>query len=507
MVNLSAFIRFHALRSPDRLALVYEGQRISYGELDDRIARAADLLAARGIRTGDIVALFMKNSAAFFEIAFAASHLGAVFLPINFRLSREECEFIVNHAGARLVCADEEYSEIVCGLPDVLLLDDAAQKDLRSIVDPALPAVAISVRQPGDLMRLMYTSGTTDRPKGVMHSYDNFYWKCADHVIALEMTAQDRLLCVGPLYHVGAFDLPGVAIWWLGGSIVLHRQFDERAALAAIEAEKATCAWFAPTMVARMLALEADHDLSSFKWCIAGGERTPEKRIREFTRVFTHARFIDAFGLTETCSGDTLMEPGKEIEKIGSTGRALAHIEVTIRDDTGEMLPPGTEGEICLRGPKVTKGYWKDPAKTNNSFFADGWFRTGDIGYLDNDGFLFITDRKKDMIISGGENIASSEVERVIYQIPEVAECAVIGLPDRDWGERPAAVVVLRPGSQLTALEITSKCRENLAGFKVPKEIYLRDDLPRNPSGKVLKRVLRDEISRPRAADGNSKGG
>jgi acyl-CoA synthetase (AMP-forming)/AMP-acid ligase II len=499
VVNLSAFIRFHALRHPDRLALVYEGQRISYAELYDRIERTARLLAAKGIRAGDIVALFMKNSAAFFEIAFAASHLGAVFLPINFRLSREECAFIVGHAGVRLVCADEEFLDVVAGLPDVLVLGDAAQRDMRTIVDPALPAAPISIRQPGDLMRLVYTSGTTDRPKGVMHSYDNFYWKCADHVVALEMTAQDRLLCVGPLYHVGAFDLPGVAIWWLGGSIVLHRQFEERAALAAIEAEKATGAWLAPTMVARMLALDAQHDLSSFKWCIAGGERTPEQRIRAFTGVFTCARFIDAFGLTETCSGDTLMEPGKEIEKIGSTGRALAHVEVTIRDEAGHALPPGTEGEICLRGPKITKGYWKDPEKTKNSFFDDGWFRSGDIGYLDADGFLFITDRKKDMIISGGENIASSEVERVIYQIPEVAECAVIGLSDPQWGERPAAVVVLRPGCRLTAMEITARCREHLAGFKVPKEIHLRDSLPRNPSGKVLKRVLRDEIGR---ADG-----
>lgn len=496
MVNLSAFIHFHALRTPEHLALIYEGQRISYAEFDDRIEKTARLLASKGIEAGDIVAVFMKNSTAFLEIAFAASHLGAVFLPINYRLSREECEFIVGHAGAKLVIADEEFSGVVAGLPAAVLLDVAAQKDMRVLCRDDLPPASMAVRQPADLFRLMYTSGTTDRPKGVMHSYENFYWKCMDHVIGLGMSAQDRLLVVGPLYHVGAFDLPGVALLWLGGTIVVQRQFDEAAALAAIEAGKATCAWFAPMMVGRMLACEGreKYDLSSFRWCIAGGEKTPENRIRDFTKLFTRARFIDAFGLTETCSGDTLMEAGKEIEKIGSTGRALAHVQITIRDEDGAVLPARTEGEICLRGPKITKGYWKDPEKTARSFFGD-WFRSGDIGYLDEDGFLFITDRKKDMIISGGENIASSEVERVIYQMPEVAECAVIGLPDAKWGERPVAVVVLQPGTSLDADRIVARCRDNLASFKVPKAVHFRDAIPRNPSGKVLKRVLREEMS------------
>lgn len=496
MVNLSAFIRFHAIRSPDRLALVYEGQRITYAELFERIDKMARFLAARGIGEGDIVAVFMKNSAAFLEIAFATSHLGAIFLPVNFRLSAEECAFITGHAGARLVLADTEFSDIVAGLDDVLLLDEAAQKDTRVLGGGALAPVAMTVRQPQDLFRLMYTSGTTDRPKGVVHTYENFYWKCMDQIVALELTARDRLLVVGPLYHVGAFDLPGMAVWWLGGAVHLHRQFDEEAALAAIEAERITCAWFAPMMVGRMLAMPGReaYDLSSFKWCIAGGEKTPEGRIRDFTSLFTEARFIDGFGLTETCSGDTLMEPGMEIAKIGSTGRALAHVQIEIRDDQGRSLPPGEEGEICLKGPKVTKGYWKDPEKTAASFFGD-WFRSGDVGYLDEDGFLTITDRKKDLIISGGENIASSEVERVLYRIPEVAECAVIGLPDEKWGERPVAVVVPKPGATLSAEAMERECRKNLARFKVPKEFHFREALPRNPSGKVLKRVLRDEMA------------
>ena len=188
------------------------------------------------------------------------------------------------------------------------------------------------------------------------------------------------------------------------------------------------------------------------------------------------------------------MESGREIEKIGSVGRALAHVEIEIRDAEGRALGPGQSGEICLRGPKVTRGYWKDPEKTEASFFGD-WLRSGDIGHLDEEGFLYLTDRKKDMIISGGENIASSEVERVVYELPQVLEAAVIGVADEKWGERPVAVVVLKPGEALPYATLREHCRQRLAGFKVPKELIVRTQLPRNPSGKILKRVLRDEIA------------
>ena len=496
MVNLSAFIRFHALRDPARLALVYDAQRISYGELDDRIGRLAGWLAARGVKPGDVVAAVMKNSAAFIEVAFATSHLGAVFLPVNYRLAREEIGYILGNAEATLLLADEEFRATVDGLCATAYLDSAAQRDSRALAgqDTRIPPMAVG--SPADLFRLMYTSGTTDRPKGVTHSYENFYWKCMDHVMALGLTAANKLLVVGPLYHVGACDLPGLAVLWVGGMLYVHREFDAARALASIEAERLTCAWLAPVMTGHILALEdcARYDLSSFKWTIGGGEKTPEARIRAFSTLFRNARYIDGYGLTESCSGDTLMESGREIEKIGSTGRALAHVEVEIRDDAGKTLLPGEAGEICLRGPKVTKGYWKDPAKTAASFFGD-WFRTGDVGYLDDEGFLYLTDRKKDMIISGGENIASSEVERVIYLMPEVQDVAVIGLPDARWGERPVAIVVPKRGVVLDYPALERHCRANLAGFKVPKELHLRESLPRNPSGKILKRVLRAEFT------------
>ena len=504
MVNLSAFIRFHAQRTPDRLAIVYEDQRITYADLNDRILRMAGFLAGRGVKQGDVVAVVMRNSAAFIEIAFAVSHLGAVFLPVNFRLANAEVAFITDNAEAVLVFADSELAASVRGLkPPVVLVDAAAQADGRNLAGRDGPTPAMRVRTPQDLFRLMYTSGTTDHPKGVMHSYENFYWKCMDHVIALGLTSQDQLLVVGPLYHVGAFDLPGMAVLWQGGMLCVLRDFEPVAVFDSIARERLTCAWFAPVMTGRLISHQGsqDYDLTSLRWAIGGGERTPEQLIGAFATLFPNARYIDGYGLTESCSGDTLMEPGREIEKIGSTGRALAHVEVEIRDDTGTVLPPNMPGEICLRGPRITKGYWKDAEKTGKSFFGD-WFRTGDIGYLDADGFLFLTDRKKDMIISGGENIASSEVERLIFLLPQVSEVAVIGIPDPRWGEVPAAVVVLKEGAQLDLPTLERHCRAHLAGFKVPKRLVIRESLPRNPSGKVLKRELRAILQQPAPQSG-----
>lgn len=494
MINLSSFIAFHARRAPDRGALKYRGEDISYAAFDERIRRAAGWLASRGIGADDVVAVLMKNSAAFLELAFAASHLGAVFLPINYRLSADEVGYIVGNSGARLLIADDELAATAAGDAPTVLLDETAQVSITHRF-PDAAAVPAHPRQPRDLMRLMYTSGTTDRPKGVMLTYENMYWKSADQTLALGLDADTRLLVVGPLYHVGALDLPGIAVLWHGGMMSIHRNFEPAQALAAIERDKLNAAWFAPVMTTALLACpERDrYDLSSLKWAIGGGEKTPEARIRAFSGLFKRARYIDGYGLTETVGGDTLMEAGREIEKIGSTGRALAHVEIEIRDDDGHRLPAGVNGEICLRGPKVTRGYWKDPEKTRAAFFGD-WFRSGDIGFLDEEGFLYLTDRKKDMIVSGGENIASSEVERVLYELPQVREVAVVGLPDERWGERPVAIVVLADDAGLGLPELKEHCRTRLAAYKIPKQLIIRDSLPRNPSGKVLKRVLRAEL-------------
>ncbi len=364
MVNLSAFVRFHASRAPERTAIIYEGEHVSWAELWRRVQAVAAWLAGRGIGPDDVVAACMKNSPAFLELAFATSHLGAVFLPTNYRLARDELAYIQENSGARLLVADEEFADVVGGLANSVLLGEREQRDLSTL--GADRAARMAPRAPGDLFRLMYTSGTTDRPKGVMHSYDNFYWKCMEHVIDIGITAADRLLVVGPLYHVGAFDLPGLAVSWVGGTLCILRDFDEEAALTAIETERLTCGWLAPVMLGRLLAYpdRERFDRSTVRWIIGGGEKTPEVRIRQFAGLFPDARYIDGFGLTETGAAVTLMEPGREIEKIGSTGRALAHCEIEIRDESGTALPPGREGEICLRGPQVSDGYWKSPEKT-----------------------------------------------------------------------------------------------------------------------------------------------
>ena len=493
MVSLHSTVRYWAERDPLRDALVYAGRRISYGELDQRVRHVAGLMAARGIGKGDVVALLMKNSAAFIELSLAVGHLGAVLLPINYRLSAEEVAYILAHAGAKLMLLDEEFAALSGGFGQVLLLDAAAQADSRKLGD-AQPFVEGEALRAEDVFRLMYTSGTTDRPKGVMHSYQNYHWKCLDHIAVLGLNEGSRLLVAGPLYHVGAFDLPGLAVLATGGMLAILRDFSEEAVFSSIAREGLTGTWLAPVMLSRLLAYAAHgtHDLSSLLWVIGGGERTPEQRIRDFGRVFGAAPYIDAYGLTETCSGDTMMDPGRELEKIGSTGRALPHVRLSIRSDANEALRPGVEGEICLSGPKVTRGYWNEEQKTRDAFHG-AWLRTGDIGYLDAEGYLYLTDRKKDMIISGGENIASSEVERVLYQLAQVAEAAAIGMPDQTWGECVAAVLVLKPGCSLSLQELQRSCAGRLAAFKVPKRLLLLQELPRNPSGKVLKRVLREQ--------------
>jgi len=249
------------------------------------------------------------------------------------------------------------FASAVPAFPHVVFLDEAAQRDSTRLSPGASPA-PMHRGEPDDLFRLMYTSGTTDRPKGVMHSYANFYWKCADHVVALGLGASDRLLIAGPLYHVGAFDLPGMAVLWVGGMIAIDRDFAPERALAAIAREKLTGAWLAPVMLRGILTCpdRSDHDVTSMRWVIGGGERTPEQHVHAFSDFFTRGRYIDAYGMTETLSGDTLMEAGREIEKIGSVGRALAHVEVEIRDGEGRAVEPGVTAAFCDAASRTWKG-------------------------------------------------------------------------------------------------------------------------------------------------------
>jgi len=289
-------------------------------------------------------------------------------------------------------------------------------------------------------------------------------------------------------------DLPATGTLYVGGSVFILRVFDPVKVLDTIDREKITNLWLAPAMV-NMLFQEPtfpDYDVSSVRFIIDGGEKMPMPLIRQIMEKFPKAWFADAYGLTETVSGDTFLSREKIVEKIGSVGKPVAHLRVRVVDEQDNDLPPGQLGEIVLRGPKVFKGYWKNPEATAEAL-KNGWFHTGDIGRLDEEGYLYIEDRKKDIIISGGENISSLEVERVIYESPKVLEAAVVGIPHPKWLEVPKAYVVVKKGERMTPEEVMEICSQKLAKFKVPKEVEFIDALPRNPSGKVLKRDLRQK--------------
>ena len=356
--------------------------------------------------------------------------------------------------------------------------------------DPVAP-VAV---EDGDLHRLMYTSGTTGRPKGVMLTHANLAWKNLAHLVEFGVTAADIGLACGPLYHVGALDLTTTTLIAAGASTIIHREFDAAAVADEIERSGVTMIWLAPAMVNAIMQLPGidDRTFPTVRVVIAGGEKMPIPLIERLRRTFPSAWFADAYGLTETVSGDTFLDPDHTVAKLGSVGRPCLHLELEVWDDTGAAVPAGEPGEVVLRGPKVFAGYWRDPEATETAF-AGGWFHTGDVGVIDEDGFLYIVDRLKDMIISGGENIASSEVERVLYEHPDVVEAAVVGRPHERWGEVPVAHVVLRPDATVDPAGLIEHCRPHLAKFKVPTDVFLIDALPRNPSGKVLKRELRSE--------------
>ena len=501
--NLASVLAHHADRFGERPCLRWGDETITYAELDRRSAATAAGLAKLGLRRGDVVALLLYNCPEFLEAMFAVSRIGAVFMPINWRLAGDEVAYIASHAGARCVISE----------PELAPLAEAARPRLDGAqfvavgAPPAGWSPFASLRETGatvpiapvegdDLHRLMYTSGTTARPKGVMITYANLYWKNVAHVVEFGITGADTGLACGPLYHVGALDLTTTTVLYAGGTVEIHRKFDADHVLDTIERRGITNVWLAPSMVNALLAhptLEG-RDLSGLGLVIDGGEKMPLPLIERLLRAFPSAWFADAYGLTETVSGDTFLDKRKTVEKIGSVGKPCLHLEVAIWDDDDRAVPAGTLGEIVLRGPKVFKGYWKDAAATAAAF-RGGWFHTGDLGYLDDEGFLYIADRKKDLIISGGENIASPEVERVLYEHPSVLEASVIGRPDARWGEVPVAFVVLRPGAEAAAEELQEFCRARLARFKVPRAVSFIDALPRNPSGKVLKRVLRDTAS------------
>jgi fatty-acyl-CoA synthase len=504
-VNWFGVLAHHAERSPEKAITVFEGESTTYAQMAASAVALAGGLHERGVGPGDVVGLLSYNCPEFLQTIFAANYLGAVAMPINWRLAAPEVRYILEHSEARALVCDEAMREVAGQATEGL--DALVRSCIGGTADAAggwttLAELAAGGGDPparvlteaDDVHRLMYTSGTTGRPKGVMLTHANLAWKNLAHIVEFGFTEADLGLACGPLYHVGALDLTTTSLLAAGATVIVHRVFDAAAVVDELERSRVTTVWLAPAMVNAIMALpdvEA-RDLSSVRVIINGGEKMPIPLIERIGRTFPSAWFADAYGLTETVSGDTFLDRDSIVAKLGSVGRACLHLEVQVWDDEGRPVAAGERGEIVLRGPKVFKGYWRDPEATERAF-AGGWFHTGDIGVLDEDGYLFIVDRLKDMIVSGGENIAGSEVERVLYEHAAVLEVAVVGRPDERWGEVPVAFVVLREGQVVTADELVAQCRDQLAKFKVPKDVTFLDALPRNPSGKVLKRDLRTQ--------------
>ncbi len=493
-------LEHHASRTPSKPLAVFGDDIITYQGMADSAATLAAGLHARGVGAGDVVGLLSYNCIEFLETIFAANYLGAIAMPINWRLAAPEVRYILEHSEARALVCDEELLELAGdatkGMEATLLRTSiAGQHEGWTPIAELHAASAVPPRVPvagDDVHRLMYTSGTTGRPKGVMLTHANLAWKNLAHIVEFGFTSADLGLACGPLYHVGALDLTTTSLIAAGATTILHRVFEAADVVDEIERSRVTAVWLAPAMVNAIMALPDidQRDLSSVRLVINGGEKMPIPLIERIQRTFSSAWFADAYGLTETVSGDTFLDRDSLVTKLGSVGRPCLYLELDIWDEQGKSLPAGERGEVVLRGPKVFKGYWRDPDATDAAF-AGGWFHTGDIGVRDDDGYLFIVDRLKDMILSGGENIAGSEIERVLYEHDAVLEAAVVGRPDDRWGEVPVAYVALRPNATATADELIEHCRRELARYKVPKEVTFIEALPRNPSGKVLKRELR----------------
>ena len=516
MNNWSYVLERNAERYPDKEAIIFQDTRLTYKEVNERVNSLARGLLDLGIKKGDVVALLLYNCAEFLEITFAVNKVGAIWLPLNWRLVGEELSYILNDAQAKMLISEKQFAEVIGAIKkDVPLVkgyvgvgkdvpegwkgyDEIVSANPGSVV----PHEPVELE---DLSRLMYTSGTTAHPKGTMITYGNLYWKNVSHILDLELTPEDKILVVGPLYHVGGLDLPMTGAIYAGGSAIILKSFDPIEALKAIDKERITGTWLAPAMMNILLQEPTikQYDVSSLRFIIDGGEKMPDHLIRKTLEVFPNTWFADSYGLTETVSGDIFLRKDKSLEKIGSVGKAVPHLQMKIFDDNEKEVPAGKLGEIVLKGPKVFKGYWNNPEATAATI-KNGWFHTGDIGYVDEEGYLYIVDRKKDVIISGGENIASLEVERVIYENPKVLEVGVVGIPHPRWLEVPKAYIVLKEGESMTQQELTDFCMKKLAKFKVPKEVEFIKSLPRNPSGKILKRELR-EMARKKAQTGNTE--
>jgi acyl-CoA synthetase (AMP-forming)/AMP-acid ligase II len=512
-MNLTGLLRERAAAYPDRIAYIYEDDQVTFAEFDRRVDSVAAALRASGVRPGDRVAILDKNSLPYVELLFGAARAGAVQVPVNYRLAADEIAYIVDNAEARILVAGAEFVPILDAIAgrlehteDLIVVgpteayqdyatwsgSDRASEERTESESEREPA---GEDNSGEVFVQLYSSGTTGLPKGVMLTHDNFLALLPMVDQLWDLKPESINMVAMPMYHIAGCTLAVGAVY-AGIPGVIMREPDPVAIAKAIEAHRVTHVFLVPVLLLFMQQIPQvrEADLSSLQLLLYGASPISDEVLAGAMRLLPGTGFMQVYGLTETTGAITYLPPEDHVPdgpRLRSAGVPNPTTELKIIDPaTGEDTPPGQVGEIVCRSPQNMRGYWSLEQATRDTLLPDGWLRTGDAGYLDEDGYLFIHDRVKDMIISGGENIYPAEVENVLMSHPAVADCAVIGVPDQKWGETPKAIVVLDGAA--TEQELIDFCRGKLAHFKCPTSVEWIDAIPRNPTGKVLKRGLRE---------------
>jgi fatty-acyl-CoA synthase len=502
-MNVGQWTTKWAQLDPDSPCIKYLDLELSKKEFNQRVNRLANALQEMGVKKGDRVAALLANSNVFLEILFATSKLGVIMVPLNFRLAAAELDYIINDSEPVALFYSPEFlavvDELKGKLPTVkhqiceLAGGNPADIDFESWTakSPDTEPVPDAEVTLDDGQFIMYTSGTTGKPKGAVLSHGNTQWNAVNSIHAYPTERSDIAVCCAPLFHIGALAVSALPNLYSGCKIVIQRMFDPIGVLTLIEENKATSMFGIPVMFLFMSQMpDFDKtDFSSINYFLAGGSPCPRPLIDTFLKKGT--QFAQGYGMTETAPAITALMPEEALEKLGSCGKVLFHLAMKIVDLKGNEVKQGEIGEILVKGPNVIKEYWRRPEETAKSF-VDGWFCTGDMGYEDEDGYLYIMDRRKDMYISGGENVYPAEVEDVLMGLPQVADAGVIGVSDDKWGEVGVAILVKAPDVDVSEEEIIEACKQKLAKYKVPKRISFVDELPRTLTGKILKKDLRE---------------
>ena len=502
-MNVGSLLTMAANKFPDRTALIQDDRRFTYRQFNQRSNRMARALLRFGLQKGDRVATLLYNSPELVEVFLGAAKTGAVFTPVNFRLAAEEVVYLVNHSDARIFVFGEEFfplAESICPrLPKVERWISVGKAPFARAVeyetllrDSTDEESDIPVEEK-DECQMLYTSGTTGRPKGAVLTHGNVLWNLVNTLLAREDKEGEIALITGPLYHAAALNNHFLIRLALGGTCVLMKHFEPRRFMEIIQKEKVNVISGAPAMFHLFLNLPdvETYDTRSVTRCTLGAATLPDETKQRIMKLFPNAGGIyDVYGATEVSPTLAVLKAADSLRKTACVGPAVPFLEVKIVDPQDREVPRGETGEIICRGPNVMKGYYKDPEGTAEAL-KGGWLHTGDIGRMDEEGFVYIVDRKKDMIISGGENIYPREIEEVLFSHPKIREAAVVGAPDPLWGETVKAFIVLRTDASMTEEEVIEYCKSHLASYKKPKRVEFIESLPRNPSGKVLKNLLR----------------